>query len=70
MKARYLTVAITLLGAAWLQAQAVIRFEAASIKRNDSNGPGFLGVNGDRFTATNFPLRIFIRNAFRYNLRS
>jgi hypothetical protein len=40
-------------------------FEAASIKRNDSNGPGFLGVNGDRFTATNFPLRIFIRNAFR-----
>jgi len=51
----------------WLQAQTGggLRFEAASVKRNISNGPAFMTVSGDRFTATNFPLKIFIRNAFR-----
>ena len=41
------------------------RFEVESIKRNTSIGPSFLSVAGDRFTATNFPLRILIRNAYR-----
>ena len=38
---------------------------AASIKRNYSSGPGLMTPGGDRFTATNIPQRIFIRNAFR-----
>src|SRR5262245_23642812 len=63
----FLSAAITTLAACWLPAQVGgdQRFEVASIKRNNSNGPGFMTVSGDRFTATNFPLRIFIRNAFR-----
>src|SRR5580692_8946817 len=66
MAAIYLS-AIPALNAVWLQAQVggALRFEVASIKRNTSNGPGFLTNSGDRFTATNMPLRILIRNAFR-----
>src|ERR1051326_8530448 len=59
--------AITAFGVAWLHAQTegVRRFEAASVKRNMSNGPSFMTVSADRLTATNIPLRIFNRNAFR-----
>jgi uncharacterized protein (TIGR03435 family) len=61
------SVAVIALNVVWLAAQTGggLRFEAASIKRNISNGPAFMAVSGDRFTATNFPLKIFIRNAFR-----
>jgi uncharacterized protein (TIGR03435 family) len=40
-------------------------FEAASIKQNRSNGPSLLLYSSGRVTATNLPLRLFIRNAFR-----
>ena len=40
-------------------------FEAASIKQNRSNGPSYLLYSSGRVTATNFPLRVYIRNAFR-----
>lgn len=63
----YFSAAITAFSVAWLHPQAGsgLRFEAASVKRNISTGPSFMTVSGDRFTATNFPLRLFIRNAFR-----
>jgi uncharacterized protein (TIGR03435 family) len=59
--------AITVFSLAWLHAQTKsgLRFEAVSVKPNISNGPSFMTVSGERFTATNFPLRLFIRNAFR-----
>src|SRR6516165_781781 len=40
-------------------------FEAASIKQNRSSGPSLLLYSSGRVTATNLPLRLFIRNAFR-----
>src|SRR5687768_5457108 len=42
-----------------------LRFEVESIRQSASQGPSFLSVTGDRFTATNFPLRVLIRNAYR-----
>jgi uncharacterized protein (TIGR03435 family) len=60
------SVAVIAISVVWLHAQTgSLRFEAASVKRNISNGPSFMTVSGDRFTATNFPVKIFIRNAFR-----
>jgi uncharacterized protein (TIGR03435 family) len=47
------------------QTNARARFEAAAIKQNVSDGPAFLATKGDRFSATNFPLRLLIQNAFR-----
>ena len=47
------------------QASAPARFEAAAIKQNVGDGPAFLATKGDRFSATNFPLRLLIQNAFR-----
>src|SRR5687767_10302694 len=42
-----------------------LRFDVESIRPSTSQGPSFLSVTGDRFTATNFPLRVLIRNAYR-----
>src|SRR6476469_9351317 len=63
----WFSAAITAFSVVLLRAQSgnSLRFEAVSIKRNISNGPSFMTVSGDRFTATNFPLRLFVRNAFR-----
>ena len=47
------------------QAGAPARFEAAAITQNVGDGPAFLATKGDRFSATNFPLRLLIQNAFR-----
>jgi uncharacterized protein (TIGR03435 family) len=47
------------------QNAAPARFEVESIKRNVSDGPSFLATKGDRFSATNFPLRLLILNSFR-----
>lgn len=60
-------IAIGIIHAAPLQTAAGQKpaFEAASIKQNRSNGPSSLLYSSGRLTATNFPLRIFIRNAFR-----
>lgn len=41
------------------------RFEVASIKQSVSDGPSFLATKADRFSATNFSLRLLILNAFR-----
>ena len=50
---------------AQVQDSAPARFEAAAIKQNVSDGPAFLATKGDRFSATNFPLRLLILNVFR-----
>jgi uncharacterized protein (TIGR03435 family) len=47
------------------QNAAPARFEVESIRRNVSDGPSFLATKGDRFSATNFPLRLLILNAFQ-----
>ena len=47
------------------QSTTPLRFEVETIKRNTSDGPAFLATTNDRFSATNFSLRLLIQNAFR-----
>jgi hypothetical protein len=55
---------LTLTLSAEQQAQSSpAQFEAASIRQSVSDGPSFLTTKGDRFTATNFSLRLLILNA-------
>jgi uncharacterized protein (TIGR03435 family) len=58
--------ALTLLGACILSAQATPAFEVASVRENRSvSGRTFMDGSGGRYTVTNATLRVLILNAFQ-----